>query len=80
MPSKNVGKAVKINKTKLIYLFFYLTYVLLTIIILMNIGSKQHINYQFLQFFNFGRSFKTFNFTELFSSVIIMTRDQLVKL
>lgn len=62
IPSKNVRKAVKIDKTRLIgnhiifnilrihYLFFSSVYVLLTTIILVDNGSKQHINYQFLQF------------------------------
>ena len=62
IPSRNVRKAVKIDKTRLIgnkiifnihrihYLFFSLVYVLLTTIILIDNGSKQHINYQFLQF------------------------------
>lgn len=62
IPSKNVRKAVRIDKTRLIgnkiifnihrihYLFFSLVYVLLTTIILVDSGSKQHINHQFLQF------------------------------
>ena len=62
IPSKNGRKAVKIDKTRLIgnniifnilrihYLFFSSVYVLLTTIILVDNGSKQHINYQFLQF------------------------------
>ena len=62
MPSRNVKKAVKIDKTILIenkiifiihrihYLSFSSAYVLLTTIILVDSGSKQHINYPFLQF------------------------------
>ena len=52
IPSKKVRKAVNIDKiifniNRIHYLIFSLAYMLLTTIILVDSGSKQHTSYQF---------------------------------